>query len=813
MSQILSDLAHAARRIGRAPGFATIAILTLALGIGANTAIFSLVKTVLLQPLPYDQPDRLAMIWGSRVKGETTWLSGPEVVEYAAATRTFDNVAAYNSATANITGGQEPERLVAAVVTPNLFETLGVAPVIGRAWTSADTVALIANDVVMSYGLWQRRFGGSRDIIGQTIDINGRGRTVVGVMPASFRLPLEFSDDRSSELWTPLDLRAPSLAEWGDHSLIGVARLAAGTTADGATTVMRRLEDQWVRDGHWSNRNLAERAAVPVKDLVLGDIRYALWVLLGAVGVILLIACANVANLMLARSDERHREVAVRAALGASRGRIVQQLLTESTLLALIGGALGVALAAAGMRILVALRPEGIPRVADVGLDAPVLAFTLGLAVLTGILFGLAPALELSRPDLNRSLKEGGRTGSVGRGRQRFRDGLAVSQMAFSVVLLIGATLLVRSFLELRRIDLGFTERNALTARVTLPSTSYGTNADVVAFVETLRQRLAQLPGVRSVGATRLLPLTGTIGDWSITLEGRERRPEENPNGDWQVVTPGYFETMGMRLVRGRFFEDTDGPDAPIAAVINETMARRYWPNEDAVGKRFHLGTNPRPWITVVGIVGQVRHNALTESARAEMYVPHGQWPAAGAGARREMTYVIATPGDPLGVLGYVRQAVRTLDPSLPISDVQTLDDVAAGALAQARFTTLLLGLFAALALSLAAIGIYGVIALLVARRQQEIGIRMALGARPGAILGMVLGRGLALAGVGLGAGLIAAALLTSVVSSMLYGVTRFDPVTFILVPLILATVALAACLVPAGRAARMDPVAALREE
>jgi putative ABC transport system permease protein len=813
MERVLPDLAHALRRLGRAPGFAAIAILTLALGIGANTAIFSLVKTVLLRPLPYGEADRLVMIWGNRDKGETTWLSIPEVHSYVTESSAFASVASYTSTAANLTGGAEPERVIVALVTPNLFRTLRVAPAIGRAFTPADSTAAAADLVVLSWGLFQRRFGGRPEIVGQRIQMNGSAWTVIGVMPASFRLPLDFSDERPSELWRTFANRPEDLASWGDHSYIGVARLKSGVTPELATKDMRRLEDQWIRDGHWSNRDLARRSAILVKDLVVGDIRYALWILLGAVGVILLIACANVANLMLARSDDRHREIAVRTALGASRARIVRQLLTESVLLSLIGGTLGLALAFGGTRALLALRPASIPRVGDVGLDVGVLLFTLLLTVMTGLVFGAAPALELSRPDLNRALKEGGRTGTVGRARQRFRDSLAVTQMALSVVLLIGAMLLVRSFLELRRIDLGFRPQNALTLRIVTPTSSYATSQDVIGFYRTLRQRLGELPGVQTVGATRLLPLTGTIGDWSITLEGRVRAPGENPNGDWQVVTPGYFESMGMKLRRGRAITDQDHENAPLVAVINETMARRYWPNEDAIGKRFSLGTNQRPWITVVGIAQQVRHNAVTESPRAEMYGPHAQWAAAGASAPRGMTFVIRTSGDPLAVLGYVRETVRSLDPNLPVADVRTLQSVADQSLSQARFTTLLLALFAALALTLATIGIYGVISLLVTRRRQEIGIRIALGARPALILGMVLRRGLALAGVGLGIGLAGAMLLTQVINSMLYGVSRFDVVTFALVPLLLAAVALVACLIPASRAATVDPVVALREE
>ena len=812
MDRFLSDLQHGLRRLARAPGVTVVALLTLALGIGANTAIFSLVKTVLLRPLPYGDPDRLVVIWGTRDKGETTWLAIPEVIDYGKEQPVFSAVATYFGTAGNLTGGDQPERVIAAAVTPNLFATLGVRAHVGRTFLPSDSAAAIADQVVIGYGLWLRRFGASREIVGQTIQFNGRARTVVGVTPPTFKLPLDFSDDRPSELWIPLDM-TPDVASWGDHSYIGLARLRAGVSPGGATAAIQALERRWISDGHWTNRGLSQRRAVPLADLIVGDVRYALWILLGSVGVILLIACANVANLMLARSDDRHREIAVRTALGASRARIIRQLLTESTLLSVVGGIVGVVLAYAGLRALLALDPPGIPRVEEVSLDAGVLAFTLLLTLVTGLAFGSAPAIQLSRPDMTRGLKEGGRTGTVGRGRQRFRDSLAVVQMGLSVVLLIAAMLLVRSFVELRRIDLGFRAERALTLRTTVPQATYPEAADVIGFHRTLRQRIAELPGVRGVGATRLLPLTGTIGDWSITLEARPRAPGENPNGDWQVVSPGYFESMGVLLVRGRLIAESDNENAPIVAVINETMASRYWPNEDAIGKRFHLGTNERPWITVVGIVGAVRHNAVTEAQRAEMYVPHAQWAVAGASPPRGMTYVIRTSGDPLAVLGYVRQTLRTLDPNLPLADIKTLDAVAADALSQPRFTTQLLALFAALALALATIGIYGVISLLVARRRQEIGIRMALGARPTAILGMVMRRGMALAGIGVGVGLVAAVLLTRLLTSLLYGVTRFDLPTFALVPALLALVALAACSIPALRAATVNPVVALREE
>ena len=811
MDRLLPDLSHSVRRLLRAPGFAAVALLTLALGIGANTAIFSILESVVLQPLPYGDPERVVVIRSSSDKGETTWLSATEVQRYGQESGAFEQLAAYLGTATTLTGEQEPERVVAAFATTNLFQTLRIRPLYGRDF-GVDDGAVDPTVVVISHGLWQRRYGADPRAIGRTIVVGDRPRTLIGVLPPSFRVPRDFAEERPIELWFPATLDDPSYAGFGSRSFIGIGRLRTGVDVRAATAAMRTLEDRWFRDGLVSNR-IEPRRAILAQEDVLGDVRYVLLVLLGAVGVILLIACANVANLTLARSDARQREIAIRTALGASRGRLVQQLLTESVLLAVLGGVLGAALAFAGTTSLVALHPPGLPRVSEIGVDPSVFAMTLLLAVGTGMLFGLAPALELSRPELTRALKEGGRTGTVGRSQQRFRDSLAVAQVALSVTLVVGALLLVRSFAELQRVDLGFDRRDALTFRVGVPQGRYPQSRDVLAFFETLHARIAELPGVRAVGATRLLPLTGTIGDWSITIEGRTHQPGDNPNGDWQVVTPGYFESMRMSPARGRFFVTTDKQDAPLVAVVNETMAERYWPGVDPIGKRFHIGNRNQPWITIVGIARQVRHNAVVETPRAEMYVPHAQWEAAGAQTIRSMTLVVRTSGDPRAVVGHARRTLHALDPNIPLADVRTLQRVADDSLAQPRFTTTLLGLFAALAMTLATIGIYGVISLLVTRRRQEIGIRMALGARRGSILQMVLTRGLRLAAIGLAFGLLGAVWLTGALTTLLYGVTRFDPITFAAAPALLGGVALLACVVPALRAARVNPVVALREE
>jgi putative ABC transport system permease protein len=816
MDRRLADLRHALRRLGRERAFTAIAALTLALGIGANTAIFSLISAVLLRPLPYADPDRLALVWSTEHDaGGTTWLSRQEIMSYRREAASFEQFAAYTSTSVNLTGGDEPERIAAAAVSANAFDALGVRALAGRVFRATEDAPGADDVVVLGHGLWQRRFGAARDVIGRVIQVNGRARTVVGVMPPSFRLPLDWREERPSELWVPLALDPANLGGWGDRSLIGFGRLRPGVDHARANAELDLVAQRWMRAGLIQNRDdgRLDRSAVPLRDLVLGNVRQALLILLGAVGFILLIACANVANLLLARSDERRREIAIRTALGAARGRLVAQLLTESAVLAVLGAAVGVALAYGGTRLLVALDPTGVPRVDEVGLDLGVLAFTAGLALVTGLLFGLAPALQLSRPELTETLKEGGRTGSAGRRRQHFRRGLAVVETAFSVVLAVGAMLLVRSLIELQRVDLGFDSRNVLTARVALPQATYPRAEDVVTFYDRLLERVGQIPGVRIAGATRILPLTGTIGDWSITIEGRPRVVSENPNGDWQVVTPGYFEAMGVGLVRGRFLARSDRSDAPLTAVVNETMAARYWLGEDAIGKRFHLGTLNQPWVTIVGIVRSVRHNAVVESPRAEMYLAHTQFPVAGGSVQRGMTLVIRTASNPLSIAGRVRQAVRSLDRDVPTAEIRTMEQVTADALSQPRFTTLLLGLFAALALTLAAVGIYGLISLLVTQRTHEIGIRMALGARRSSILRMVLGQGMALAALGVVIGLAGALLLTRLLASLVYGVGTFDPLTFALVPALLGGVTLLACLTPALRAAAVDPAEALRRE
>jgi len=822
MDRLSLNLRHAIARLIRDRAFAAITILTLALGIGANTAVFSLVKATLLSPLPYGDADRLMAVWGPD-RGETTHLSLREVYTYPRESESFIDIAGYQEFDASFTGGQEPELIRGGSATPNLFEVTRSSAMLGRTFGPPDTAGGTSDVIVISEGLWQRRFGGAADVIGRSIHVNGRARTIIGVMPSSFRLPNDYASLRPTEAWVPEVVDPANLGAWGSRSYAGLARLKDNVSPATATSELGVVASRWVAAGHvralpdGSLGGLARRV-IPAQEFITGQVRGSLLILLGSVAFVLLIACANVANLQLARADVRRREVAVRTALGAGRGHIVSQLLTESVLLSVAGATAGLAVAWAGLQIVVTLRPANLPRLDETALDGTVLLFTAILAVATGVVFGLLPALQLSRPDVTSVLKDGGRSGTAGRSRQLARRGLVVLQLASSVVLALAAGLLIRSLVELNRIDLGFNGTNVLTAQLQVPATAYPQPADVVRFYRQATAGVAQIPGVRAVGAVRVLPLARKIGEWSNRIEGRPYVPEENPNGDFQAVTPGYFEAMGLKLVRGRFLSDLDREDAMPAVVINDTMAARYWPGEDAIGRQFMMGTDDKPWLTIVGVVATVRHNAVVEEPRAEMYLAHAQLPAHIRSAPRGMTLVVKTDpstgtgqGGPLALTGQVRDAIRAIDRNLPVSDIKTMAAVTASALAQPRFVTFLLALFAAIALTLAAIGIYGTISLLVAERMQEMGIRLALGANPPAILKLVLGQGLILTAVGLVLGLAGAAVLTRTLSGLIYGVGTLDPLTFVAVPALLCVVALAACFVPARRAASVDPITTLR--
>lgn len=811
MDRMRQDLRFALRRLARSPGFALIAVLTLGIGIGANTAIFSVVRAVLLEPPPYEDPDQLVMVWQKWRGTDETWVSGPEVLDFRDGVSSFADVGAYSTGSGNLTEGDAPERIALAQVSANVFDLLGVEMAAGRGFTVDEDVIGEDDVAVLTYGLWQRRFGGDRSIVGEDIRLNGAVRTVVGVLGPGVRLPFDYETDRPAELWLPLTLTPDNAGSRGSHGLYGVARLVPGATVERANEELGAVARRWVDEGLAHAEAQLAPFSVPVMEHVLRDVRPALYVLLGAVAFVLLIACANVANLLLARSDSRLREVALRTSLGAGRTRILGQLMTESLALALMGGLVGTGIAWAGVQLLVALDPASVPRLEDVRLDGTVFSFAVTIAIATGLLFGIVPALQLARPNLAGVLKEGTRSMTAGRSRHQFRQLLVAAEVALSVMLVIGAGLMVRSFAELRRIDVGFESENILTARLSLAPNEYPDQAGIADFYSRLIDRVEGLPGVRSVGAARLLPLTSTMGDWSIQIEGRPMQPGDNPHGDWQVVTPGYFTTMGLDLVEGRFIERTDRGDALPVVVVNETMAAEYWPGESAVGKRFRMGGPDAPWFTIVGVVRDVRHASVTEEPRTEMYHPHDQFRLAAGFTPAAMTLVVGTSGDPLSLVAPLRAELRAMDPNVPLADIASMEQVTSRALSEPRFITLLLGVFATAALALAAIGIYGVISYGVTQRTHEIGIRMALGADRRRVVRMILGTGAGAVIGGVAVGVVGSVFMTNVMERMLYGVSRLDAVTFVAVPVILTAVAVLASLVPARRAAGVDPLVALR--
>jgi putative ABC transport system permease protein len=816
METFVRDIRFAFRTLAKTPAFAAISALTLGLGIGANTAIFSVVNSVLLSPLPYSEPERIVMVCNRWQRFEKTWLSNPEYLDYRDQCSSFEEVAAWTTTNANLTGGHEPERVSVGVLTASLFPVLGVEPVLGRPFSEEEDLPGKDQVAVLSYGLWQRRFGGDPAVIGNTIELDGRSRTVLGIMPARFKLPLDFGEDGPTDLWIPLAMDPGSVdrTERGSHYLYSAARLAPGASTEQATAELEALTTRFTEEGLYPVEMRFETFALPVTEEIVGGVRPALLLLLGAVGFLLLIACANVANLLLTRAEARLREMAVRTAIGASRTRILRQLLTESIVLSFIGGAVGLAFAFAGSQTLLAWNPASIPRVTEVTLNLPVLFLALLLSLLTGVLFGLAPAFQVSKLELTTTLKEGGQATTAGSRRQLFRRAVVVVELALAVVLLIGAGLMLRSFWNLLDIDTGFQSRNVLTLRLSLPQSDYPESEDIVSFYEELLDRVRALPGVEHAGAARALPLIGTIGDWGLRIEGRPSTRGNHPKGDWQVVSPGYFEAMGMKQVKGRFLTLEDRTDTLQVALINETMVSRYWPDEDPLGQRIRMGSGTdQPWITVVGVVGDVTHNGIDVEIKEKFYRPHAQFHRSVGFAPRAMTLVVKTTADPVGLVSLIRREVGAIDPNIPLATIRTMDDVLAASVSEPRFTALLLGVFATVALVLAVVGIYGVIAYSVSRRSHEIGIRMALGARRSQVLTLILQQGFALSAVGLALGIVLALGVTRLMAGLLYGVGTTDIASFTLVPAGLMFTALLASYIPARRAARVDPVAALRME
>ncbi|HEX5707633.1 MAG TPA: ABC transporter permease [Pyrinomonadaceae bacterium] len=817
MGTLSQDLRYALRGLWKSPSFALVSVIVLALGIGANTAIFSVVNAVVLRPLPYKDPETLVAVWETMPGNDERSVAPGNFADWRIESRAFEQLAAYSSAALNLTSDGDPERLSGAAVTPNFFDTLGVAPALGRALTPEDGAREEAV-VVLGHGLWQRRFGADARAVGRTLTLDGKPYEVVGVMPQGFAFPeraeLWVAGQRGSAVPPSLSAQFPEsdLAASRDiHIYSAVGRLRAGVTSDEAraelSAVMGRLADEHPDTNEGLGANV-----VPLHRQLVGDVRATLYILLGAVALVLLIACTNVANLLLARATRRERELAIRIALGAGRARLVRQMLTESLLLSLAGGALGLLVALWGIDLFVSLSPGDIPRLGEVGLDARLLGFTLVVSLATGVGFGLLPALQATRLDPQIALREGGAKATEGRRRRRARNLLVVSEIALAQLLLVGAGLLMLSFLRLQAVNPGFDAENVLTARVALPPAKYGDTAKKVAFYDAVLERLRALPGVRSAGLVMNLPLGGSRMNRGFVVEGRpEARADENVTVDYQVVSRDYFETMRIPVRSGRGFTDADTPESPRAALVSESMARKYFPGEDPVGKRIAFGDAKRAesWRTIVGVVGDVRHASMDAQPFPGAYTLYGQDKESWS----RVAFVVRTEADPKGLAAAVRREILAVDPQQPVSNIQTMEETLSASIKRPRFVTALLGVLASVALALAVVGIYGLMSYTVTERTHEIGVRMALGAQTRDVLRLIVGEGLWLTVAGVGCGLVGALILTRLMSKLLYGVSATDAATFAAVSLVLATVALVACFIPARRATKVDPMVALRYE
>jgi predicted permease len=812
LSTFLHDLRFAIRGLAKQRAFTLVALLTLALGIGANSAIFGIVNAVLLRPLPYQDPDRVVLLWSHWTNWSKTWVSQGELVDYQEQAGSLEHVAAFSSTSFNLTGGGDPLRVLAAQVQPDIFAALGARPIAGRLFTADEDRPGHEHVVMLTEGLWRSQFGSDPSIVGRSIQLDAAPYTVVGVLPAELRLPLDYASRTFTQLWVPLALGPNDPQQRGNHGLNALARLRPGASLRQAQSEIDTITNSFFQRYPNSYDTLFGLTLVPAPREVFGEIRPALVVLLMAVGAVLLIACANVANLMLARSEARQKEIAIRVVLGAGRGRVIRQLLTESMVLSALGGAAGVALAYLLTRGLIALDPLKIPRVQDIAIDGRMLAFTATIALITGILFGIVPAIQSSRADLQPVLKEGGRDSRVATGW--LRRALVVGEVAASVVLVAAALLLARSFQRLLDVDAGFNPSHALTLRTSLPAQTYTTSASMVRAYADLGRRLRESPGVQAAGGVTGLPLASTRGDWGIRIEGRPTDNQLSIAADWQVVTPGYFEAIGTPLREGRALTDADTASSLPVIIVNETMAKKYWTGTSAVGRRMAMGGNG-VWLTVVGVVADVHHRGLDMLPRPEMYRAHTQFRYGGsdAPAVSTMSWVIRTSGDPLAATSYARAAVHAVDPSLGISDVTTMDQVLADSTSDRRLNMLLFALLGSLALALATVGVYGVVAYSVSQRTHEIGVRVAIGARPADVVRMVLSEGGRLAITGVAIGSVMAFAGARLIRGLLFDVSPTDPLTFAGVGIGLLAVALVASYIPARRATRVDPMIALRGE
>ena len=808
MGTLLNDLRYAARMMGKNPGFTLIAVITLALGIGANTAIFTVVNAVLLRPLGFHDPSRLVIV-AEKSPYPTITTSYENYVDWRAQSQSFESMEGTRGATIALTGAGDPERLNSRYATAGLFPLLGVDAVVGRTFRAEEDAAGGAPVVLLSYGLWQRRFGGAADAVGKSITLDSRPYTIVGVLPKGFEL-LQPADVFLP--FTPWAKTLPDDRNW-HPGIYAVARLKPGVTREQARTEMvgitKRLENQYPE----YNTGISAEV-VGLQDRLVQNVRPALLLLLGAVSFVLLIACVNVANLLLARAASRGREIAIRTSMGASRWRIVRGLLTESVLIAVTGGALGLLVASAALGPLLHMAEGSVPQIFSVGLDRSVLLFTLVVSVLTGLVFGIVPALRTGKIDLRETLNEGSRGSTTGRGHHRILGALVATEIAVALLLLIGSGLLLRSFSRLQEVSPGFQPDHLLVADLPLSQNAYAKPELRYEFFDRLVERAKTLPGVKSAGAASFLPVSGGGSLIQFNIEGRPpKTPHDYVAAGYRTVTPQYMETMGVPLLQGRNIAAGDVEKAPAVVVINASMARTYFPGENPLGKRMQIGATPDkdvPYMEIVGVVGDVLQGLDTD-AKAEMYLPYRQ--ADTVLPVFQLSVVLRTSGDPRLQAAALRSAVREIDPNQPVVKIRTMEENMATSVTEPRFRTWLIGIFAALALVLAAVGIYGVMSYSVNQRTNEMGIRVTLGAQPNDVFRIVVGEGLRLALIGVGVGLIGALAATRVLRTFLYGVSAIDPVTFAVTAALLILVAVAACYFPARRATRVDPMVALRYE
>ena len=801
MDSLWQDLRYGLRILVRNRSFSAVIIFTLALGIASTTAIFTVVNGVLLRSLPYDDVERLVWVWGKWPGGDQGSISAPDFEDYRARSQSFEHLAAFVNVLIpfNLTEGDEPERIDGYYITANFFQALGAKPILGRSFNVQEEQAGHDRVAILSHGLWQRRFGSSPGVIGQNIKINGENYIVVGVMPAGVNMP------KSAELWAPLPFYLPEMKLRYAHQLRPIGRVKQGVTLQQAQAELNLIAAQLEQTYPDTNSGWTTRLA-PLREQILGDVSKPLMVLLGATVFVLLIACVNVANLLLARAAARRREMALRTALGAGRRRLARQLFTESILLAVIAGVVGIGLAFLAVKGLVLMAPPGTPRIEEVGLDGRVLVIMLLVSVVTGVLFGLAPAIHASRREVNETLKEGGGSRNGTTYSRRLVNMLVTAEVALALVLLIGSGLMIKSFLRLQSVNPGFDQKNVLTMSIALPASKYADPVSRATFFQQAMERVENLPGVEAVGSISDLPMTGESKDTYFTIAGRALAdPNQKPVANFRAIGHNYFRAMQIPLLKGRYFSDQDALGEAPVVIINEALAKSYFPGEDPLGKQMIIDVGEPLPAQIVGVVGNVRHFLLEVAPLHEMYLPFNIFP--------ETNLVVRTKVDPLSLTGAVRNEIRTLDKDQPVSQVRTMDQLVANSVAESRFRTVLLSVFAGLALVLAIVGIYGVISYSVSQRTQEIGVRMALGAQRGDIIKLVMKHGLILTLLGVSGGVLVSFGLTQYISSLLFEVRAVDWITYLSATLLLAMVALFASFVPAQRAAGLHPTIALRNE